>query len=84
MRVVFELDLWDDPESTRVDLRCGSFEDFERLCRKHPPGEGDSGRVSRPRERGGTMTYFATTVWTETGQRVRLTLWPPTTEADYA
>lgn len=83
MKVVLELDLWDDPEAVRVNVRCGSVEDFQRLQHAHPAGDGE-GLDQRVREDGSTASWYTATVWTEQGNKVHLTAFPPATSRDYA
>lgn len=74
MKVVFELDLMDDPAEVHVEVTCGSVEDYER-AKKLYPADPD-GILQGERTYNGARSY-QTTAWTGAKGRVDLELTEP-------
>jgi hypothetical protein len=80
MKVVFELDLLDDPTDVAVTVHCGSMEDYERAKKLYP---ADPESALEGESDGRRSPYFNTTAWTGAKGKVRLTLYPPRPALDF-
>lgn len=71
MKVVFELDLMDDPIDVRVELTCGSVDEYDRLKRLYPANPDSLAEGERTYDFNGAR-YYVTTAWTGAKGRVEL------------
>lgn len=76
MKVVFELDLMDDPAEVRVEITCGSVEDYDRIKRLYPANPESVLEGERTYDHNGAR-YFETTAWTAAKGRVELLVEEP-------
>jgi hypothetical protein len=76
VKVVFELDLMDDPVETEVRIITASVEDYDRIKRLYPADPGQIGEGERTYQHNGAR-YFVTTAWTEAKGRVELQVEEP-------
>lgn len=75
MKIVFEIDLMDDPAMVDVQVTVSSIEDYERVKRLYPPDPDQTIQGEHTYQDG--TRYFVTTAWTSAMGRVDLTIQEP-------